>query len=220
MSRTWAYLRVSGESQATEDKDGLLRQRLACEAEAARRGWRIARIFEDRGVSGTHELANRPALRDLRFVARRGDVVLVEKADRLARDLAVFCMIRKDLTDLGVQIISADGSRDLGDPTPTEKMITDIMAVIAEYERSVIVGRMTAAKRRKREQGIRVDGPKPYGTHPGEDVAVSMIRELAGQGMTLASIASRLEEMGIRPRRSASWPLTTISKIARRKDAA
>ena len=86
-TRTYSYLRVSGKGQV--DGDGFPRQRESVSEYARRIRMEIVNEFRDEGVSGT--LFDRPGLTDL-FVAIKADgvrVVLVEKADRLARDLVV-----------------------------------------------------------------------------------------------------------------------------------
>src|ERR1700758_5359981 len=89
MTRAFAYLRVSGKGQL--EGDGFPRQLTAIEQYAKANGIRIERVFREEGVSGTKELENRPALQEL-LEALQSDgikLVMVEKLDRLARDLMV-----------------------------------------------------------------------------------------------------------------------------------
>ena len=84
----FGYCRVSSEGQSAEDKDGIARQEAAISKWAAANNVRIARWFRD-SVSGTNDLENRPALQEL-MAALHGNGtkrVLIEKLDRLARDL-------------------------------------------------------------------------------------------------------------------------------------
>ena len=89
MHEAFAYLRVSGKGQI--DGDGFLRQRAAIKVYADGHGIRIVRYFEEQGVSGTKDLENRPALQEMLLALMSNGVrtVLIEKLDRLARDLMV-----------------------------------------------------------------------------------------------------------------------------------
>src|SRR3712207_3779573 len=77
------YLRVG--RMETEGEDQLATQRELCEAYAEQRGFHVAEVFEDRGISGT--TLDRPGLNALRLVLGRGaiDVVVVSDRDRLSR---------------------------------------------------------------------------------------------------------------------------------------
>ena len=82
-----SYLRVSGLGQV--DGDGFHRQRESIQERARMLDLEIVREFRDAGVSGTKALQDRPGLTALvEHAAGNGArTVLVEKADRLARDL-------------------------------------------------------------------------------------------------------------------------------------
>src|SRR5438309_70945 len=85
----FAYLRVSGKSQL--DGDGFTRQLDAIHRYAKQHGFYMVEVFQEEGVSGTKELEHRPALQSLLGALANGTVrhVLVEKLDRLARDLMI-----------------------------------------------------------------------------------------------------------------------------------
>jgi len=83
-----ACLRASGVSQL--GGDGFERQREAIKARAEAAGLALVNEFRDEGVSGTKGFEERPGLlATLKAAAESGAVLLVEKADRLARDLVV-----------------------------------------------------------------------------------------------------------------------------------
>ena len=89
MQKAVSYLRVSGKGQA--DGDGPERQRLAIARFAKAAGYSLVEEYSDIGVSGTKELADRPGLAALidHLESNGVRVVIVERADRLARDLMV-----------------------------------------------------------------------------------------------------------------------------------
>ena len=78
-------MRVSTDEQA-DSRAGLEAQRAAIETECRRRGWRLASVQEDAGVSGK-ATTNRPALtRTLDSLsAGEADVLVVAKLDRLSQ---------------------------------------------------------------------------------------------------------------------------------------
>ena len=81
MTKCFVYLRVSGKSQIRGD--GFLRQFRACRAYAKEHNLQIVRLFREKGISGTKELEDRPALTAL-FAALEDDgvkVVVIEKLD-------------------------------------------------------------------------------------------------------------------------------------------
>src|SRR5262250_2803801 len=103
MSRAVSYLRVSGKGQV--DGDGFPRQRETIERYAKAAGFDLVAEFRDEGVSGAKELDDREGLSDLltRIRSNGVRVVLVERADRLARDLIVGELILNQFRDLGVK---------------------------------------------------------------------------------------------------------------------
>src|SRR5947207_12358667 len=107
-TKAFGYLRVSGKAQAGEEKDGLRRQQTAIREYAAKNSYRVTEWFEDKGISGTSELDNRPALQALlvALVSNGVKTVIIEKLDRLARDLMIQETIIADMRKKGFTIIS------------------------------------------------------------------------------------------------------------------
>jgi DNA invertase Pin-like site-specific DNA recombinase len=102
----YAYLRVSGRGQI--DGDGFPGQLAAVKAYAASHGVKIVHEFREKGISGTNELANRPAFMEM-LTALHADgvkLVLVESLGRLARDLMVQESIIHDLKRNDFEIVS------------------------------------------------------------------------------------------------------------------
>src|SRR5215831_5859460 len=106
MLKAHAYLRVSAKGQV--DGDGFARQLKAIREYAAAHDIKIVHVYRDGGVSGTKELENRPAFVEMMTALHSNGVglMLVEKLDRLARDLMVQETIIGDLRKNGFDIIS------------------------------------------------------------------------------------------------------------------
>jgi DNA invertase Pin-like site-specific DNA recombinase len=153
MTEALAYLRVSGKGQITGD--GFPRQRDAIRRHAKARGIAIVEEYRDEGVSGTKDLDHREGLGDLMARIRANGVrlVLVERADRLARDLTVSEVLLAEFRKLNVAVIAADSGTDLtaGDDDPTRVLIRQVLGAVAQFEKSVIVAKLRAARIRKRK---------------------------------------------------------------------
>ena len=166
-----AYLRVSGKGQI--NKDGFPRQREAIRKYAKANSLEIVGEYRDEGVSGTKELEHRQGLAALLdYIESNGvKVILVERADRLARDLMVSEVILGQFRDLGVSVISADSGVDLttGDDDPTRTLIRQVLGAVSQFEKSVIVLKLRAARERTKRKTGRCEGRKPYGYYPGEN---------------------------------------------------
>jgi DNA invertase Pin-like site-specific DNA recombinase len=141
--------------------------------------------------------------------------ILIEKLDRLARDLMVQEHIIADLRRRGVDLISA-AEPDLCVDDPSRKLLRQIMGAIAEYDRAMIVLKLRGARQRQRAKVGRCEGAKPYGTLPGELDVLQRIVRLRGEGRTFQQIASALNAEGIAPRRGARWHPSPIARIVTR----
>src|SRR5664279_5132464 len=173
----FAYLRVSGKGQV--DGDGFPRQLAAIEAYARANGLTLAKVFREQGISGMKELENRPALQALLAAvdSRNIPVVLVEKLDRLARDLMIQETILRDLQRRGVTLVSTM-EPDLCSDDPSRKLVRQIMGCIAEYEKSMIVAKLAGARQRMRVRTGSCEGRKPYGERKGESQTIQRILAL------------------------------------------
>src|SRR3982750_1431090 len=102
-----AYLRVSTDRQAA-DGLGLAAQEKAIRTLLRERHVRHARFFVDRGVSGAVE--DRPGLSELLEALGAGDVVVVARLDRLARDLLTQEVLLRDIRRRGVEVVSCSSA--------------------------------------------------------------------------------------------------------------
>ena len=215
--KAFAYLRVSGRGQI--DGDGFDRQQLACEKYAAGNGYEIAEVFQEKGVSGTKELDDRPALAEL-FVALEENgvtVVIIEKLDRLARDLMVLETILADIQKRGFALISAY-EPDLCSDDPSRKLMRQIMGAIAEYDRVMIVQKLRAARQRKKLKHGKGEGRHAFGEKPEEVATMKFILAWRSAGSTAKHIAAHLNAGGHRSRSGKPWRGTTVAKILRRME--
>ncbi len=221
------YLRVSSASQAQDGKDGFPRQRAAVRAYCTSKRLELVEEHAD-AVSGTTPLEGREALSE---ALRRCDVVgasvlVVERVDRLGRDLVVSEMIVKAFRDAGVSIVSADTGESLTDAEndPSRKLIRQVLAALAEYERSALVAKLRAARDRKKRNGGHSVGCYRFGEHPerpGERETLARIRELrrvrgGRRRSSMADVAAVLNDEGRESRSGRTWSAAMVRDVVAR----
>lgn len=204
------YVRVSGKGQA--DGDGPERQRQAIARFAQASKLSVVEEYSDLGVSGTKELSDRPGLARLidRLESNGVRTVIIERADRLARDLMVQEVILSQFAKIGARILTADGVDLTSSDDPTRRLIRQVLGAVAEFEKNVLVLKLRAARERKRSRGERVEGVKPYGYHPAENAVIERMRQLRrkpakGHRLAFNAIAARLNAEGHRNRAGREW---------------
>lgn len=220
-SRAVGYLRVSTGQQADSGL-GLEAQERAVTDTARRLGLELVAVYTDAGASGTWELKDRPGLADAINTVRRGDVLLVAKRDRLARDSFMTAILEREISRKGARLVSAAGE-GTADDDPTSIFTRRILDAVAELERSLTAARTRAALRSKRARGERA-GNDPYGfrtngdgktLHPHDDEqrTLALIRDCRDAGYSLRAIADELNRAGIRTRAGTPWRHQFIASI-------
>jgi len=194
MIPVFAYLRVSGRGQL--DGDGMDRQKDTIERYCKLKGFKVIRWFKDGAVSGEVEASCRPQFAEMLLIA--GDatakIIIVERADRMARTLAVSELACEEARKSGLTIYEAASDTDLtNSDDPTRVMIRQILGVLAEWNKNVMVKRLRDARNRTGRHG----GRKPFGRR--NDVEIETLCLIMGfrdtSGMSFKAIADKLEEM-------------------------
>lgn len=224
MEKYFGYIRVSGSGQ--EEGDGYARQEDAIRAFAAKKGWAISRIFKEEPISGTTEISLRPALTEAFSFCGVGtaDTIIVERADRLARDLIVGELIYAEAKKAGIKIFSADAEEELvnSESDPTRVLLRQLLGALSQWEKSALVLKLRKARERMRRETGRCEGFAPVEeTHP--EIA-DMICKLKKAGKTFPEIALKFN--GFKPYqrgtpavplpptfRSRQWHAETIRHI-------
>lgn len=142
----------------------------------------VGRIFDD-VMSGARD--DRPGLAALLDYAREGDSVTVVALDRLGRSLSGIIRTVDDLTTRGIVLRSLREGVDYS--TAVGKMVAGIFASLAEYERTLITERATAAREASLRRGVRT-GPKPK----LDASKIDQARILRDSGQTIAQICATL----------------------------
>jgi site-specific DNA recombinase len=202
--RVALYLRVSSEEQRDRETIELQREFLEQYRSLYEFELEVADVYEDDGVSGTIPLHERPEGRRLLEDARVGkfQTVLVYKLDRLGRTLLVIVDAHDRLmAEAGVALRS--GTEPIDTSSPSGRLIFQMLASFAEYERGTMRERTQAGLHRA-FRGGKHTGCIPYGydiDDSGAFVVVEdearVVREIIANvaaGSTLYSEAKRLND--------------------------
>jgi DNA invertase Pin-like site-specific DNA recombinase len=177
VKRAGIYLRVSQDSQTTENQFRILRE------VAERSGWTIVQVFEDAGISGAKGRDQRPGYDALmRAVHRREvDMVAAFAVDRLGRSLPDLVAFLSDIQARGCDLYLHQQNVDTS--TPSGRMLFQMLAVFAEFERAIITSRINAGLDRARAKGVRLGRPSiaPIDLDP--------VRKRLHQGQSIRVIA-------------------------------
>jgi len=151
---------------------------------ATARGWTITREYVDAGISGAS--TSRPELSRLLADAHKGCFagVLVWRLDRLGRSLRHLVTVVEDLLARGIEVISATEPH-MDSSTPTGRLLRNIFASVAEYEREMIRKRVTAGLRKAKASGKYIGRPKAV-------LNRLQIEQLRGEGLSWRAISRRM----------------------------
>src|SRR5579872_7606930 len=163
--RSAIYTRVSTDQGLEQDFNSLDAQREACEAyttSQAHEGWRLVRDrYDDGGFSGGSMV--RPALQRLLIdvQARRIDVIVVYKVDRLTRSLADFAKLVETFDAYGVSFVSV--TQSFNTTTSMGRLTLNVLLSFAQFEREVTSERIRDKIAASKKKGMRMGGPVPLG---------------------------------------------------------
>ena len=142
-------------------------------------------------------------------------IVLIERLDRLARDLMVQETIIGDLRKHGFELISV-AEPDLCSDDPSRKLVRQVFGAIAEYERAQIVLKLRGARVRMRLREGRCEGRLPYGAKLGEEKVITRMRELKAQGLNVAKL-TELINLEFKPRTGKRFYPANVARILRKR---
>ena len=145
-------------------------------------------IYQEK-VSGIKE---RPELERCLQSLRSGDTLVVYKLDRLGRSLRNLVEIIDDLTHREVAITSIKDNIDAS--TATGRMIVNLFATLAEFERDMIAERCQTGRQAAKARGVR------FGRKPGAKKIQEKAKAAAAlykDGMTIPAI---MQQLGIKSR--------------------
>ncbi len=153
MKRAAFYLRVSQDSQTTENQLRLLQE------VAERSGWDVVAVFEDHGISGAKGRDKRPGYDALlKAISRREiDIAAAWSVDRLGRSLSDLVAFLSDIQAKGCDLYLHQQAVDTS--TPSGRALFLLSGVFAELEKSIITARVNAGLARARANGVKFGRP-------------------------------------------------------------
>src|SRR5947199_5146619 len=214
LARCAIYTRKSSEHNLDLAFSALDAQREACEAyikSQAHEGWRaIPGRYDDGAFSGAS--LDRPALQQLLadVRARKIDIVVVYKVDRLTRALADFAKLIELFDAHDVSFVSV--TQSFSTSSSMGRLTLNVLLSFAQYERELIVERVRDKIAASKRKGIWVGGPVPLGyaavdkkivVVPAEAAAVRTIFARYLELGSIRALAEDLDRRGVRskPRR-------------------
>src|SRR5215813_682688 len=159
------YTRKSSEHGLEQDFNSLDAQREAAEAyikSQAHEGWKLIRThYNDAGLSGG--TLQRPALQalltDIR--ARKIDVVVVYKVDRLTRSLSDFAKLVELFEAHSVSFVSV--TQQFNTTTSMGRLTLNVLSSFAQFEREIAGERIRDKFAASRRKGMWMGGTIPLG---------------------------------------------------------
>jgi DNA invertase Pin-like site-specific DNA recombinase len=212
MTKAFAYLRVSGRGQI--DGDGFNRQLTAVKKYAAANGIKIVRVFREEGISGATEWESRPAFSEMMGILLNNGVrtVMVERLDRVARDLLVQESVVADFQRKALTLISVS-EPDLLSDDPSRILMRQMLGAFFQYEKTLLVAKLRGARQRMKISTGRCEGRKGYGFRTGEAAIIEMMTKLRANGVAVDKIADKLNADGVRPRAGLRWYPTSVYRV-------
>src|SRR4051812_46562580 len=171
MPRTFAYLRVSTTGQTTDNQL----------QEIAAAGFKVEpRRVVTETVSGNVATSQRRGFTRLLDQLEPGDVLVVTKLDRLARNVMHVGPTVAKLAELAVRVhCLALGGVDL--TSSTGKLTMNVINAVAEFERDLLIEPTQAGLSRAKAEGKALGRPRAHGrSAQGSRAAVGRRRDRVG----------------------------------------
>lgn len=207
------YTRKSTEEGLEQDYNSLHAQRDACAAyvmSQAGEGWvLLPEIYDDGGFSGGN--LERPALRSLmtEIEAKRVDVVVVYKVDRLTRSLSDFSRIVDVLDCAGASFVSI--TQAFNTTTSMGRLTLNVLLSFAQFEREVTGERIRDKIAASKKKGLWMGGRPVLGYDPDgrtlkiNEAEAEIVRWMFQRYLELRSVNRMIDELAARGVTSKRW---------------
>jgi site-specific DNA recombinase len=225
------YVRVSTTEQA-EQGLSLDAQRGGLERYAKEHGYEVARVYVERGASGTDD--NRPVFRQMTAdvlvgdLVDRVDAILVLMTSRFMRDSLKARVWKQKLEAKGIRVVATQ--QDFGDDL-NGKLAESIFEALDEYESAVNGERTRLALREAAKQGFFPTSRAPFGyrtekieIRPGvkktklvvEGSEAETLREVFAAylgGLGAMQVARAMNDRGLRDRGGRPWRKDRVLQV-------
>ena len=217
--RCAVYTRKSTEDGLEQEFNSLDAQYEACTAYALSQrheGWvLVTDRYDDGGFSGGN--MERPGLKRLLadIAARKVDIVLLYKIDRLTRSLTDFSKIVEVMDNAGASFVSI--TQSFNTTTSMGRLTLNMLLSFAQFEREVTGERIRDKIAASKKKGMWMGGPVPLGYEVRDRKLVvkedeaAQVRHIMARYLELGSVPAlvdELEHQGLRTKvqRRASGP--------------
>lgn len=182
----------------------------------------IVKTFKD--TKSGAKLEQRLGLMEMLNTIKKDDKVIVQKIDRLSRDVLQMGWIRTELARKGCELVIIDTKNDTNDPMAN--LMEQIVTAFADYERLMIKSRIQATMDLKKSKGEKLGGAIPFGfdvivqdkkkiliKNETEQKIVSSIKRYKSKGLSLGAIAKKLNERGITTKNGKEFQSMQVKRI-------
>ena len=184
----------------------------------------ITHRFVDQASGATLE---RPGLQAALAAAKAGefDVLLVYRIDRLTRSIVGLMSIVEALGAADVALRSA--TEPIDTQGPVGRMLLQLLGIFAEFERSLLIDRISKGFERKAARGEWLGGRGPFGyrvdsankTLVPDPTEAATVRRIylayADEHLGATALASQLNDAGIRNRGDRLWSNQMVLRVLR-----
>jgi DNA invertase Pin-like site-specific DNA recombinase len=212
LTKAVGYLRTSSAANVGPDKDSENRQRVAIDTFARSASFEVVEYYYDADARGADHVNTRPGFAAMmdRINANGVQTIIVETANRFARDLIVHETGFALLKERGVDLIAADKPDAFLDDTPTANLIRQVLGAVSEFEKAMVVSKLKGARDRKRAAlakaakddktvRVKVEGRKSYAERSPEVVRLAKRLHrypVNGKRRSLRDISTALAQAG------------------------
>ena len=190
----------------------------AVQAYAKTAGYELVDTFYDAAVSGADPVSERSGFAEMleRLMSNGAKTIIVESPDRVARDLMVQLAGHDMLKARGVTLIAASAPMHFVEDTPTAVLVRQVLGAVAEFEKTTLVAKLAAARRRKRLANGKCEGRKGLAeTNPEAVVLAKRLarRKPKGGKLSLRAVSTEMAAQGFLNERGRPFNPKSVSVL-------
>ena len=217
------YYRTSSASNVGEDRDSLTRQKAAVHIYAKGHGMEVVAEYYDTAISGAVPVTDRVQFRNMLgyIQENKTNIILVETADRFARDLVVQITGHDMLKAQGVDLVPVDAPMHFMEDTPTATMVRNILGAVSEHNKATLVVRLKSGRDRQRLREGKCEGRKSY--QELDPMLVHQAHRLhrksprTGKRRSLRQISQELHEIGFGTAKGKPFSASQVQRLVARR---
>jgi DNA invertase Pin-like site-specific DNA recombinase len=144
------------------------------------------------------------------------DGIVVERLDRIARDLMVQEMLLSECRKRAISVYSADNDwSDIASDSidPTRTLIRQVLGALSQWEKSQTVLKLRKARQAVKRKTGRCEGRKPYGVTPEEQAILKVLQIFVRPEHTIQEVADIWNQEGLRTRFGTEWNRKSAFRI-------